>query len=268
MRAGPAMEWLFREPQPESAHVPQPYGDLAALNTERVVADAVGDMLARYRRRLPGCARNVHRNLREERRLRVRSAAFRLVPAARPGIARDVRNGGQPRGAEIGPVDLPRGVLAVGARRRIETGQPADMECAGGIRLYAVPILAGGEAVGSMNFGYGNPPEDAAKLAAIAAQFGWRWSGCAKRRAATARGRRPSSKAPRSGSCVSARLAGALVERKRAEEAAQRAAERVSRLHTMAAALSEAVTTEQVLDTDHAARDRGGGRGRRSAGAA
>ncbi len=57
------------------------------------------------------------------------------------------------------------------ARAAIESGAPTDIECVGGIRLYAVPIFAGDEVVGALNMGYGNPPRDEATLAGLAERF-------------------------------------------------------------------------------------------------
>jgi len=50
----------------------------------------------------------------------------------------------------------------------IRTGRPSDVPCNGGLRLFAVPVFAGTECVGSMNFGYGDPPTDTEELARLA----------------------------------------------------------------------------------------------------
>lgn len=57
------------------------------------------------------------------------------------------------------------------ALKAINTGKSADVKCAGGIHLYATPIRSGGEIIGAINFGYGDPPRDQATLKKLASKF-------------------------------------------------------------------------------------------------
>lgn len=57
------------------------------------------------------------------------------------------------------------------AMKAIETHSPVDIKCAGGIRIYAVPIMAGSEAVGAISIGYGDPPTDQAIQMQLAEKY-------------------------------------------------------------------------------------------------
>ena len=51
-------------------------------------------------------------------------------------------------------------------------GEPVDIECPDGLRIFAVPVRAAGELVGTMSVGYGDPTRDPAQLAQLAERFG------------------------------------------------------------------------------------------------
>lgn len=108
------------------------------------------------------------------------------------------------------------------SKRAIESQSPVDIECHGGIRLYAVPIFSGGEVIGAINFGYGVPPSDPAKLKSLADSYGLDAERLA--READAYASRPAYivELAKQRLVSSARLIGVMVERKQAEEALRR----------------------------------------------
>ncbi len=57
------------------------------------------------------------------------------------------------------------------SKKSIRSGLPADIECYGGLHIFAVPIIANGEAIGSVNFGYGDPPDDQETLKIISRRY-------------------------------------------------------------------------------------------------
>lgn len=124
----------------------------------------------------------------------------------------------------------------------IETGQPLDSECHGGIRLFATPIRAGGEIVGCMNIGYGDPPSASDKLQEIASKY--KVGVDELRETANSYESRPSFliDIARTRLLSSARLIGEMVERKRAER-------ELRRLATVVTDSNDAITVQRLDGT-------------------
>lgn len=57
------------------------------------------------------------------------------------------------------------------SKRCIEENRPVEVECNGGLMLYAVPIVVNGEPIGAINFGHGGPPASEQALEELAAKY-------------------------------------------------------------------------------------------------
>jgi PAS domain S-box-containing protein len=121
------------------------------------------------------------------------------------------------------------------SKEAIAKRAPVDIECNGGIRLYAVPIFAGGNVIGAINFGYGDPPKDPEKLKMLADVYHLNHDDLV--REATAYDSRPPYiiEMAKKRLNSTAKLIGSMVETKQAMDALQNSEEKHRRLfETMA----------------------------------
>lgn len=112
------------------------------------------------------------------------------------------------------------------ALRSIETKEPVDIECRGGIRIFAVPIRAGEETVGSITVGYGDPPRDSAKLKELASDYDVKVKDLLQQAGAYDTRPRFITELARKRVLSSARIIGEIVARKQAERALRQSEEK------------------------------------------
>ncbi len=212
------IEWLLKPKSNSKRNYKPPYGNLVELNTKRTLLNYIGEdilteIVSDYLDLIETSAAVYESN--GDYALGIFTSGWcRLCDQASRSLCETDDNR---EALESGKWHCHESCWTQASKVSIETSQPVDIECLGGLRIYAIPIWANREIVGSLNFGHGDPPLNPQKLQEIANRYKIRKKELLK--CAELYESRPPFiiDIAKSRLATSARLISAMVERRQAE---------------------------------------------------